>query len=234
MNDVSVIKNCSLSIAPGSVHVLMGPNGSGKSTLACALIGDPCCSVTSGDILFNGKNIKMLRPDERARLGLFCAFQHPCAIPGLTVFSFLKAAYNSRFATTVEVDQFRQILYEKMDVLGIDYLFAFRGVNEGFSGGEKKRLEILQLLVLNPRLAILDEIDSGLDIDALSVVANSLVKAQKENSDLSFLIITHRQNILQHLQPDHVHVFCNGSIVCSGGKEVVAAVERDGYEIFVS
>ncbi|MCK5632220.1 Fe-S cluster assembly ATPase SufC, partial [bacterium] len=161
-----IVKNCSLLVKPGTVHIVMGQNGSGKSTLAHALIGDSMCTVEGGTIFFEGKDITNTRPDERARLGLFLTFQHPCVIPGLSVFSFLKEAYNALLKTTIDVDVFRKLLYTHMDFLDIDRSFAFRDVHEGFSGGEKKRLEVLQLLLFKPKIVILDELDSGLDIDA--------------------------------------------------------------------
>ena len=228
-----ILKNVSLSIEPGTVHVLMGPNGSGKSTFARTIIGDPRLVVKKGSLFFDGVDITNLKPDERAHLGIFLAFQHPCAIPGLTVFSFLKEAYGACTGKVITVDQFRQLLYDAMSLLGIDHSFAFRSVNDGFSGGEKKRLEVLQLLILNPRLAILDEIDSGLDVDALQVVARGIMHARAKNPDMALLVITHRQHILQQIQPDHVHIFCNGTIVYSGGPELAARVEREGYDAFM-
>lgn len=231
--DKIIIKKADLSMDLGAVHVLMGPNGSGKSTLARALMGDPRCVVTKGSLFLGDTDITTLKPDERARLGIFLAFQNPCVIPGLTVFSFLKEAYNVRAGKPVSVDQFRQLLYDAMSLLEIDHSFAFRGLNDGFSGGEKKRLEILQLLVLNPRLAILDEIDSGLDVDALQIVSRAITHSRAKNPDMALLIITHRHHIMRQIKPDRVHIFCNGTIVHSGGPELAVRVESEGYDAFV-
>lgn len=227
-----IIKNLTLSLLPGCVHVLMGPNGSGKSTLARALAGDPKCFISGGNVFLGKTDISVMRPDERARKGLFLAFQQPCTIPGLTIFSFLKEAYSFCTGKTIDVDEFRQILYKKMSILGIEESFAFRGLHEGFSGGESKRLEMLQLLVLRPRVAILDEIDSGLDVDALKCVALGIEHSRQENQKMAILLITHYQRILRYVQPDHVHVFCNGSITRSGGPELALEVEAKGYHAF--
>ena len=233
VQDKQIIKTCSLTLEPGLVYLLMGPNGSGKSTLARTVIGDPTCKLTGGSLFFDGKNISSLSVDQRARAGVFLSFQHPIEIPGLSVFSFLKESYGARFKKNITAREFRDLLYKHMAVLDIDQSFAFRDVNVGFSGGEKKRLELLQLLVLQPRVAILDEIDSGLDVDALTIVAHGLAYARKKNPQMALLIISHYQQILQHIQPDHVHVFCNGTIKKSGGIELATRVAQDGYDAFI-
>lgn len=231
VDDKVIIKNLSLSIAAGEVHALMGPNGSGKSTLASALAGHPNYKITSGQILLSDRDITNLTPEERAQSGLFLAFQYPVAIPGLTVSDFLFSAVNNiRKANklkSVSVDDFSQQLKHTAEVLKLREEFLKRGLNDGFSGGEKKRLEILQLMILQPKLAILDETDSGLDIDALKLVAsgvNSLVA-----SNLGILVITHYQRLLHHLKPTHVHILINGEVYKSGGSELVASIERQGY-----
>lgn len=232
-NSTPILNSLSLEIAEGSVHVLMGPNGSGKSTLARNLLGDPRCQVTSGTLIFEGADITQSAPDERARLGLFLAFQQPCAIPGLTVFSLLREACSARAGKTVSVDEFKRILFDAMAVLGIDQSWAWRTVNDGFSGGEKKRLEVLQLMVLNPRLAILDELDSGLDVDALQIVARGIASAREKNPHMALLIITHYPHILQYLHPDYVHIFLKGTLVHSGGPELAVRVGKEGYDAFI-
>ena len=233
VGDKQIIKDCSLALEPGSVHLLMGPNGSGKSTLARTIIGDPACALASGFLFFDGKDISSLSVDQRARAGLFLAFQHPYEIPGLSIFSFLKEAHRARFKKDVSAREFRDLLYKNMTILDIDQSFAFRDVNVGFSGGEKKRLELLQLLILQPRVAILDEIDSGLDVDALKTVASGIAHARRKNPQMALLIISHYQNIMQHIQPDHVHIFCDGTIAKSGGLELATQVAQKGYDAFL-
>jgi len=213
-----ILKNISFTIASGSTHVFMGHNGSGKTTLARTIVGDSSCCVQKGDIFFGGENILSLCPDERACKGIFLAFQNPPAIEGLTVFSFLQQVYNARFATVIDVQDFRNLLYKHMDALCIEKVFAFRDFNTGFSGGEKKRMELLQLLLLKPKLAILDEIDSGLDVDAQKLFVQSILKFKKENPSTVFLCISHNQSFAQKLRADVVHIFNNGSIVSSGDK----------------
>jgi len=233
ITDKKILQNISLSVAPGSTHLLMGSNGSGKTTFARAVAGDPSCTIISGSIFFAGKTIAKVSPDERARAGLFLAFQHPCEIPGLTVFSFLREAYNARFATVIGAQQFRDLLYKKMELLNIDTTFAFRDVNSGFSGGEKKRLELLQLFVLQPKIAILDEIDSGLDFDALELFVNGIGKFKKEHPQASFLFISHNQQFANQVQPDLVHIFSNGSINYSGPATALQKIQQGGYESFI-
>ncbi|HMJ79998.1 MAG TPA: Fe-S cluster assembly ATPase SufC [Candidatus Dormibacteraeota bacterium] len=238
-----ILSGVDLAVAKGQVHAIMGPNGSGKTTLAYALMGHPAYQVTAGSITWKGHDLLSLTPDKRARLGLFLAFQYPTAIPGLSVASFLRTALNARRRGLQEGDgeidpsdltrggismgDFRRLMREKMALLKLDDAFAARYVNEGFSGGEKKRLEMLQMAVLQPEMAILDETDSGLDIDALRIVAEG-VNAQL-NPELGVLVITHYQRLLNYITPDVVHVLARGRIVTSGGRELALRLEEEGY-----
>jgi Fe-S cluster assembly ATP-binding protein len=212
----------------------MGPNGTGKSTLAYILMGHPAYEVTAGEVLFKGQNILELQPDERSRLGIFLAFQYPVAIPGVTVANFLRTALNSRRKAKnpedkgIPIPEFRRTLKEKMDLLKMDHSFAGRYLNEGFSGGEKKRAEILQMAALEPEMAILDETDSGLDIDALRVVAEGVNTLR--SSDIGILVITHYQRILNYIKPDFVHIMLGGRIVESGGADLALHLEEHGYD----
>ncbi|MBW8010519.1 MAG: Fe-S cluster assembly ATPase SufC [Chloroflexi bacterium] len=234
VNDKFILKGVDLSVKQGEVHALMGPNGSGKSTLAYSIMGHPNYEVTEGEILFNGTDLLELSPDERSRLGIFLAFQYPVAIPGVTLANFLRTALNSRRRANnsedkgIPIPEFRKILKEKMDLLEVDHSFAGRYLNDGFSGGEKKRAEILQMATLEPQIAVLDETDSGLDIDALRTVAEG-VNALR-GPDLGVLLITHYQRILDYIQPDHVHILYNGLIVESGGPELALQLEEQGYD----
>lgn len=228
----SILKGISLSIMPGTVHALMGPNGSGKSTLAYTLMGHPHYKITSGSINFDGDDISALSPDKRAQRGLFLAFQHPLEVPGVSVSSFLKEAYCAVKGESIAVPEFQKLLLRRMEQLDIDPAFAFRGLNEGFSGGEKKRLELLQLLLLQPRLVILDEIDSGMDIDALKIIARGLGLAREENPAMGILIITHYPRILHYVIPDCVHVLCDGHIVARGDATLADSLEVKGYDGF--
>jgi len=226
-----ILKGVNLTVNQGEVHALMGPNGSGKSTLAYTLLGHSKYKVTKGDILVDGESILSYPPDKRAKSGLFLAFQYPVTVPGVTMFSFLRAAYNS--VHTDEKNQaptlyeFREAMNEKMKLLGVDESFMNRYLNEGFSGGEKKRAEILQLALMKPKFAILDETDSGLDIDALKVVAEGVSKIA--GNDLGVLIITHYQRILKYIKPNYVHVLYDGKITASGGEELSLKLEEKGY-----
>src|SRR5512146_1294811 len=234
IEDKEILKGVNLSIPQGEVHAIMGPNGTGKSTLAYTLMGHPSYKVTEGEALFKGQNILELKPDERSRLGLFLAFQYPVSIPGVSVANFLRTAVNARRKALnhedkgVGIPEFRRMLREKMELLKMDPAFASRYLNEGFSGGEKKRAEILQMAVLKPEIAVLDETDSGLDIDALRVVSEG-VNALR-GSDLGVLLITHYQRILNYVKPDVVHVMMDGRIVESGGPELAFSLEERGYE----
>lgn len=233
-----IVKGVDLEVDLNEVHAVMGPNGSGKSTLAYALMGHPAYEITEGRLLFDGDDVTELGADERAQRGLFLAFQYPHAIPGVTVTSFLRSAINAvRKARNGGVDdpiaipEFRKELLGQMDRLKVSRELASRYLNDGFSGGEKKRVEILQMAMLKPRIAVLDETDSGLDIDALRVVAggvNELV-----GTEMGALVITHYQRILNYVTPDHVHVFVDGRIVESGGPELAEKLEADGYDPFI-
>ena len=227
-----IIRGLSLAVPKGEVHAIMGPNGSGKSTLAKVLAGHPDYKVVSGKIEMEGENIMELEPDERARKGLFLAFQYPSEIPGVSIANFLRAAVQARLpeGEELEATDYYAKLYEKMDLLEMDRSFTSRSVNEGFSGGEKKRNEILQMAMLQPKYAVLDETDSGLDIDALKVVANG-VNAMR-GPDIGILVITHYQRLLEYIVPDHVHVMVQGRIARSGGKELALELEERGYESY--
>ena len=228
IEDKEILKGISLEIDKGEVVALMGPNGSGKSTLAYALMGHPRYEITSGKILLNGEDVTKAKPDERARKGLFLSFQYPQEISGVSVSNFLRTALNARNENPISVLDFHKLLKEKMDLLKVDKSFALRYLNEGFSGGEKKRMEILQMAVLQPQIGILDETDSGLDVDALRTVAKGINDLR--GKDLGVLLITHYQRILNYITPDKVHIVMDGQIVKSGGKELALEVEERGYE----
>jgi Fe-S cluster assembly ATP-binding protein len=234
IEDKEILKGLSLTIKQGEIHAIMGPNGTGKSTLAYTLMGHPNYTVTEGEILFKGKNLLELEPDERSREGVFLAFQYPVAIPGVTVANFLRSAINSRRRAEnpddkgMPIPEFRKMLKEKMNTLKMDNAFAGRYLNDGFSGGEKKRAEILQMATLKPEIAILDETDSGLDIDALRVVADGVNALA--GPELGVLVITHYQRLLNYIKPHFVHVMLDGRIVESGGPELALHLEDQGYE----
>jgi Fe-S cluster assembly ATP-binding protein len=223
-----ILKGVNLSINRGEVHALMGPNGSGKSTLANTLMGHPRYEVTGGRVLFKGEDILGLRPDQRAQRGLFLAFQYPTAIPGVTMVNFLRASLKAVRGSDVPVREFRTILKETMDLLKMDESFARRYVNDGFSGGEMKRAEVLQLGILRPEMAVLDETDSGLDIDALRTVAEGVSGLM--GPSMGVLLITHYKRILNYIKPDFVHVLYAGRVVKSGGRELAEELEAKGYE----
>jgi Fe-S cluster assembly ATP-binding protein len=229
-----ILKGVDLTVEQGKVHAIMGPNGTGKSTLAYTLMGHPSYSVTEGEVIFQGQNVLELEPDERSRLGIFLAFQYPVAIPGVTVANFLRTAINARRRAVnpedkgMPIPEFRKLLKDKMAMLKMDQTFAGRYLNEGFSGGEKKRAEILQMATLTPEIAILDETDSGLDIDALRIVADGVNALM--NKDLGVLVITHYQRLLNYIKPDYVHVMLDGKIVESGGPDLALHLEDQGYE----
>jgi len=230
-----IVKGVDLAVDTNEIHAVMGPNGSGKSTLAYALMGHPAYEITDGELLFDGEDLTEMEADERARRGLFLAFQYPHAVPGVTVTSFLRSAINSiRKARAggeddpIAIPEFRKELTAQMERLKVSRELASRYLNDGFSGGEKKRVEILQMAMLKPRLAILDETDSGLDIDALRVVAGGV--KELVGPDMGALVITHYQRILDHITPDYVHVFIDGRIVEEGGPELAHQLEAEGYE----
>jgi Fe-S cluster assembly ATP-binding protein len=227
-----ILKGLNLEIKAGEIHAIMGPNGSGKSTFSKVLAGHPAYTVTGGEVIFKGQNLFELEPEERARAGVFLAFQYPLEIPGVSNLDFLRVAYNSRQKhlglEELDVFDFDELVQEKLDVVKMDPTFLSRSVNEGFSGGEKKRNEILQMALLEPSLAILDETDSGLDIDALKIVANGVNKLS--NQDNSMLVITHYQRLLDYIVPDFVHVMAKGQIITSGGKELALELEAKGYD----
>jgi Fe-S cluster assembly ATP-binding protein len=223
-----IVKGLNLEVGKGEIHAIMGPNGSGKSTLANVLMGHPRYDVTGGSITFEGEDVLELEPDERAKMGIFLAFQYPSEVPGVSVANFLRTAVNSVREEELSPMQMYKLLQEKMAVMRMDTKFAERYLNEGFSGGEKKRNEILQLLMLEPRLAILDETDSGLDIDALQVVARGV--NEMRGPEFSAVVITHYQRILRYIEPDHVHVMLDGRLVTSGGKELAEELEEKGYD----
>src|SRR3989449_4759438 len=230
IGDQQIVRGLSLAVPRGEVHAIMGPNGSGKSTLAKVMAGHPDYEITAGKIAMDDQDLMELEPDERSRKGLFLAFQYPSEIPGVTIANFLRAAVQARLpeGEELEATEYYAKLYEKMDLLEMDRSFTSRSVNEGFSGGEKKRTEILQLAMLEPNYAILDETDSGLDIDALKIVAHGVNSLRGPN--VGILLITHYQRILNYIVPDHVHVMVQGRIVRSGGKELALELEERGYD----
>lgn len=230
INDKSILKGLNLETDRGEVHVIMGPNGAGKSTLANILMGHPKYEVTNGNIEFEGQSIIRLKPDERAKLGIFMSFQYPEEIAGITLENFLRASKTAVAGKPVKIMEFKKILKSKMELLSMKEEYASRYLNEGFSGGEKKKSEILQMLILEPKLAILDETDSGLDVDAVRIVASGV--KQFMNPGRSVIVITHHSSILEYLKPDRVHVLLDGRIVKSGGPEMTAEIEKSGYDIY--
>jgi len=230
IGDKPIVKGLNLTISQGEVHAIMGPNGTGKSTLAKAIAGHPDYDVTGGDVLLDGKSILSMEPDERARAGLFLAFQYPSEIPGVSIANFLRAAVQARMAEGEELDAsgYYKRLYSKMDLLKIDRKFTSRSVNAGFSGGEKKRCEILQMAMLEPKIALMDETDSGLDIDALRIVADGVNTLR--SGPLGIMLITHYQRLLDYIVPDFVHVMYAGRIVKSGDKTLALELEAKGYD----
>jgi len=228
-----ILRGVDLEIRPGEMHALMGPNGSGKSTLAKVVSGHPGYEVTEGDVLLDGESILDLEPDERSRAGLFLAFQYPAEIPGVSIANFLRTSVNARRSEEegdMDVFAFQKMLSEKLDLLKVQPGFAARYVNDGFSGGEKKRNEILQMAVLQPTMALMDETDSGLDIDALRIVSEGVNTLRGEDPKMGVLLITHYKRILGYLKPDHVHVMLNGRIAHSGGPELADQLEEMGYD----
>ncbi len=234
IEDKEILKGVNLTIKQGEVHAIMGPNGTGKSTLAYTLMGHPAYMVTEGAVTFKNKDLLAMPTDERSRSGLFLAFQYPVSIPGVTMANFLRTAVNARRKAEnpedkgISIPEFRKLLLEKMKILKVDPAFAGRYLNEGFSGGEKKRAEVLQMAVLQPEIAILDETDSGLDIDALKIVSEGVNVLKEQN--VGVLLITHYQRMLNYIKPDFVHIMLGGVIVESGGAELALHLEEHGYE----
>lgn len=233
VEDKQVINNLNLSFQTGKIHVLMGPNGSGKSSLAYTLMGHPAYQVTNGEIYFNNQNILELPVFKRAKLGFFLSFQSPLEIPGLKVFDFLKESYFAIKDETISVTDFYEKLKCLCDQLKLDHNFLDRNLNEGFSGGEKKRLEILQMLLLKPKVAIIDEVDSGLDVDSLKLVSNAISNLQKENPDFTIILITHYKRILEYINPDFAYVLINGNLADSGDISLVNKIESQGYNEYL-
>ncbi|KPL80312.1 MULTISPECIES: Fe-S cluster assembly ATPase SufC [Herpetosiphon] len=233
-----ILKGINLTIEEGKIHAIMGPNGSGKSTLAYTLAGHPRYEVTEGEVWYKGQDVLDLEPNDRSKLGLFLAFQYPVAVAGVTVANFLRAALNAHRAqegvdpksTAIPMAEYRKVIKSRMDMLEMAPDFARRYLNEGFSGGEKKRLEILQMAMLQPSISIMDETDSGLDIDALKIVAEGVNKVKAEKPELGVLVITHYQRLLNYIKPDYVHVLMNGQIVREGGPEMALELEEKGYD----
>ena len=236
--DKEILKGVNLTVTPGTIHAIMGPNGSGKSTLSNTIMGHPAYTVTSGEVWYKGQNVLELPVDERAKLGLFLAFQYPVSIPGVTVANFLRAAVNAHRSvagkdtreTAIPMAQYRKDIREKMATLGVDDSFARRYLNDGFSGGEKKRIEILQMSMLKPSMAIMDVTDSGLDIDALKVVSQGVNTLLTQNPEMGVLVITHYQRLLNYIKPNRVSVMMEGRIVREGGPELALELEERGYD----
>ncbi len=223
-----VVRGVSMKVYPGDVHAIMGPNGSGKSSLSNALMGHPLYKITKGEAYIDGKNLLEMSADERSRAGLFLAFQYPLAIPGVTVANFMRAALQAHRGKDADMSDFRKLFLAEMKALSIDKTFATRYLNDGFSGGEKKRVEILQMIMLQPKMALLDETDSGLDIDALKTVAEGINRYH--NDENGVLLVTHYQRLLNYIKPDYVHVMFKGQLVKSGGPELALKLEEKGYD----
>ena len=236
VEEKEILKGIDLEVNAGEIHAIMGPNGSGKSTLASVLAGNPKFEVTRGDITFEGKDLLDMEPEDRAREGIFLSFQYPVEIPGVSMVNFMRAAVNEqrkyKNETPISASDFLKLMRDKRELLGMDSQLVSRSVNEGFSGGEKKKNEIFQMAMLNPKLSILDETDSGLDIDALRVVASGVNKLQ--NSESATIVITHYQRLLDYIRPDFVHVLYNGKIIKSGGSDLALELEEKGYDWLIN
>lgn len=239
INDLSVeiagnrvLQGVSLVIEPGSVHALMGANGSGKSTLAATIMGHPSYVVVEGGLKFDGRDLEFLTPDKRACLGIFLSLQQPYALPGVRVNTFLLEAYRALTGSAIRMPGFMKMLEQKMERVALDQSFLHRDVNDGFSGGEKKKFELLQMLIFKPKVAILDEIDSGLDIDALKLVTEGIAYAREQNPEMSVLIITHYKRMFEHVKPDWVHILNQGAVVATGDIQLIDELEHKGYDAF--
>lgn len=236
VEEKEILKGIDFEVNAGEIHAIMGPNGSGKSTLASVLAGNPKFEVTRGDITFEGKDLLDMEPEDRAREGIFLSFQYPVEIPGVSMVNFMRAAVNEqrkyKNETPISASDFLKLMRDKRELLGMDSQLVSRSVNEGFSGGEKKKNEIFQMAMLNPKLSILDETDSGLDIDALRVVASGVNKLQ--NSESATIVITHYQRLLDYIRPDFVHVLYNGKIIKSGGSDLALELEEKGYDWLIN
>ncbi len=230
----SIVRGLNLTVNAGEVHAIMGPNGCGKSTLGSTLLGSPEYRIDGGDILLKGQSVRDESPDERARRGMFLAFQYPQEIPGVSVIQFLRQALSARKGIDLSVLELRLSAMDWMKRLGMDSSFVDRYLNEGFSGGEKKRNEVMQMAILEPEIAILDETDSGLDIDALRIVASGIREVRADRPEMGVVLITHYQRLLDEVTPDHVHVMMDGRIISSGGMELAERLEREGYDSFRS
>lgn len=228
-----ILSDCTLSLNAGTTHAIMGPNGSGKSTLAYTLMGHPLYSVQAGSILFNDTDLLVLSPDKRAQAGIFLAFQQPIEIPGVKVIDFLKEAYQALHKAPLQTAEFITRVNQALDFLRMDHSFAYRALNESFSGGEKKRLELLQMLILKPQLVILDEIDSGLDVDALKLVEQVISYLRAQNNQFTVLCITHYNRLLEYLSVDQVHVLKNGTICATGSMTLAHQIQEKGYDVIV-
>jgi Fe-S cluster assembly ATP-binding protein len=232
VNTIPLLHDVSLSLEDGQTHAIMGPNGSGKSTLASSIMKHPAYTIISGSILFNGVDITTASTDVRARAGIFLVFQNPYAIPGVRIFALLKEACRAMRGVDFVLPEFVEEVHQYCALLAIDPALLERSINDGFSGGEKKKFELLQMLVCKPTLAILDEIDSGLDIDALACIGRAVAYARQRNPMLSIMLITHYQRILEYIVPDHVHILCDGRFVRSGDSSLVRAIEAEGYDAY--
>ncbi len=232
IEDGEILHNINLSVGKGETHVLMGPNGAGKSTLGNTVMGNPVYEVTSGSIIFDGQDITKVSADKRAKLGMFMSFQNPLEVPGLSLESFIRNAIRQQTGKPIKIMQFKKELEEKMELLEMDASYADRDLNVGFSGGEKKKAEILQMLMLNPKLCILDETDSGLDVDAVRTVSKGIQEYHK-NSDGALIIITHNAKILEALNVDYTHIIVKGSLVATGGPELIEEINKNGFEQYI-
>ena len=232
MQDTMILHTISLQISLGKIHALMGQNGSGKSSLAYAIMGMPLYQIQQGQIFFAGQDITAMSITDRSKMGIFLAFQQPLAIPGVTVFQFLKEIYTASGQKQLNQKEFIQYVFTIFEQVGLDQSFLYRGLNDNFSGGEKKRFEVVQMLILKPKFIILDEIDAGLDVDALKAIGNAIAHYLQENSQVSCLVITHYSRILEYIRPEVIHIMHEGKIVHAGGFDLIETIEQNGYDIY--